>query len=252
MGNDGQTERQQHLHDEYITQILHLKQFAVQDFDQYSGTTCAGLGSLFSKIKSSESKVNESERRATDTSRLADKLREIAADHQKSEQALGEESMVSSSLAVPQQATRLERDRFSFLATIVGNHRGETEHIVARAKMDTGCEDNWISEAILKRCGLTVSLETVESKESFLGFGGAAFEPLGTVEITWFGVTTAKSWKNRFLVHREGPFDMVLGSMWITEDSLLTLGQPALALRMTNFTKDECFIHTNRSVSSPF
>ena len=52
------------------------------------------------------------------------------------------------------------------------------------------------------------------------------------MEITWFGINTSKSW-NHFLVHRDGPFDMVLGSTWIEEDSLVTFSQPALALRMT-------------------
>lgn len=234
---DGQIREQQHLHNDYITQVTHLKQFAAQGFVQNSEWARAELDSLLSKMQSSESKLKESERRGTDTSRLAEKLREVAANHQKSERALGEESKMSSSLAVSQRATYSERDRFTFSATIVGHHRGKIEHIVARAKMDTGCEDNWISKAILERGELIGSLEPVKSKETFLGFGGAAFEPLGTMEITWFGVNTSKSWKNQFLVHRDGPFDMVLGSRWITEDSLLTLGQPALALRMTDFTK---------------
>ncbi|KAL8641797.1 MAG: hypothetical protein Q9226_008586 [Calogaya cf. arnoldii] len=236
---DSQFSAHQKLHKDYLTQVADLKQFAVQGFAQNSEKPGAGLDDLLSKMQFSERKLNENEGRVTDTSHLAEKLREVAAKHQRSEQLLKEEARMSSPLPVSRQPAVSDRDRFTFSATIVGDRDGEVEHVVARAKMDTGCVDNWVSEELLIRAGLVGSLQPVASSDTFLGFGGAAFEPLGTMEITWFGVNTAKSWKNVFLVHRDGPFDMVLGETWITEDSLLTLSQPALALRMTDFTKEE-------------
>lgn len=233
----GQIKEQHHLHQDYIAQVTQLKQFAVHGFAQNSERTRAGLNDLLSKMHFSESKLHSTERKVTDTSQLAEKLREVADHHQTREQLLDKRSNISSSLEVPKYEARSERDRFSFSATIVGHCQGEIEHVVARAKMDTGCEGNWISDELLDRAGLAGSTKPVESDKTYLGFGGVAFEPLGTLEITWFGVNTAKSWKNEFLVHQEGPFDMVLGSTWITEDSLLTLSQPALALRMNSFTK---------------
>ncbi|KAL8888379.1 MAG: hypothetical protein Q9215_004175 [Flavoplaca cf. flavocitrina] len=112
----------------------------------------------------------------------------------------------------------------------------------AKINIDTGCDDNWISEDLLIHAGLMGAMEPVELEEAFVGFGGAEFKPLGALKITWFGINTSKSWKNHFLVHRDGPFDMVLGSTWIEEDSLLTFSQPALALRMTNFTKGKYIV----------
>lgn len=234
---DSQISAQRDLHNDYTTQVAHLKEFAVRGFAQNSEKARTGLDDLLSKMQLSESKLQENEGMGTDTSHLAEKLREIASYHQKSEGPQIEEPQGPSSLAVARQTPLSERDRFSFSATLVGQSNGEVEHLVARAKMDTGCEDNWISEEILTRACLLQLVVPVETDHTFLGFGGAAFEPLGRVEITWFGVNKAKSWKNLFFVHRDGPFDMVLGSTWITEDSLMMLSQPALALRMTDFTK---------------
>ena len=239
----------QHLHTDYTAQVTQLKQLAVQGFAQNNERVRAGLDDLLSRMQSSESKIDESDRRATDTSQLAERLREIAVSHQIIERMIAERTLISPSLAVPHPELRSERDRFSFPATIVDSRGGVIEHTVALAKMDTGCDDNWISEDLLIRAGLMESMKAVDSEEAFLGFGGVAFKPLGAMEITWFGINTSKSWKNHFLVHRDGPFDMVLGSTWITEDSLLTLSQPALALRMTNLTKDK-YIVSRRSLQS--
>lgn len=234
---DSQISAQRDLHNDYTTQVAHLKDFAVRGFAQNSQKMRAGLDDLLSRMQLSESKLHENEIMGTDTRHLAEKLREIASYHQKGERPHNEESHVPSSLAVPRQTALSDRDRFSFSATLVGHSNGEIEHVFARVKMDTRSEDNWISEEILTRACLLQSVEPVESDHTFLGFGGAAFEPIGRVEITWFGVNKAKSCRNLFLVHRDGPFDMVLGSTWIEEESLMTLSQPALALRMTDFTK---------------
>lgn len=234
---DGHINAKQYLQKDYITQVTQLNQFATQGFANNSDMIRAGLDDLLPQMQSLEVRLGESQRKGTNTSYLVEKLREVAAYHHKSEQLSEDPSARATSLSLSQQASPLDRDRFSFSATIVGRKHGEIEHTVARAKMDTGCENNWISEELLIRAGLMESMETVESTATFLGFGGAAFEPLGKMEITWFGVNTTKSCKNHFLVHREGPFDMVLGSTWIAEESVLTLSQPALALRMTGFTK---------------
>ncbi|KAI4223946.1 MAG: hypothetical protein LQ349_007331 [Xanthoria aureola] len=224
---DSQISAQRDLHNDYTTQVAHLKEFAVRGFAQNSEKARTGLDDLLSKMQLSESKLQENEGMGTDTSHLAEKLREIASYHQKSEGPQIEEPQGPSSLAVARQTPLSERDRFSFSATLVGQSNGEVEHLVARAKMDTGCEDNWISEEILTRACLLQLVVPVETDHTFLGFGGAAFEPLGRVEITWFGVNKAKSWKNLFFVHRDGPFDMVLGSTWITEDSLMMQVSPS-------------------------
>ncbi|KAL8840031.1 MAG: hypothetical protein Q9176_004053 [Flavoplaca citrina] len=239
---DRQIVAHQHLHEDYTAQVTQLKQFAVQGFAQNNERIHAGLDNLLSSMQFSEAKINVSDRRATNASQLAEKLREIAVSRQSIERTLTEGALKSPSLAVSHTEPCSERDRFSFSVTIVSSRDGEIEHTVARAKMDTGCDDNWISEDLLIHAGLMGAMEPVELEEAFVGFGGAEFKPLGALKITWFGINTSKSWKNHFLVHRDGPFDMVLGSTWIEEDSLLTFSQPALALRMTNFTKGKYIV----------
>ncbi|KAL9631982.1 MAG: hypothetical protein Q9204_003986 [Flavoplaca sp. TL-2023a] len=240
----------EHLQKEYTAQVTELKQFAVQGFAQNNERMRAGLDHLLSRMQTSELKMDESDRRAADTSRLAEQLREIAVSHQSIERTITEGAMKSPSLAISHPEPRSERDRFSFSATIVGSRDGRIEHTAARAKMDTGCDDNWISEDLLIRAGLMGLMEPVDSEEIFVGFGGAEFKPLGAMKITWFRINTSKSWKDYFLVHRDGPFDMVLGGTWITENGLLTLSQPAMALRMTNFTKGKYMV-SRQSLQTP-
>ena len=80
------------------------------------------------------------------------------------EQTTTEGALKSPSLAMQHSEPRSERDRFSFSAIIVGSRDGEIEHTVARAKLDTGCDDNWISEDLLIRAGLMGSMKSVESE----------------------------------------------------------------------------------------
>ena len=165
---DRQIVAHQHLHKDYTAQVTQLKQFAVQGFAQNNERMHAGLDNLLSSMQSSEAKLNVSDRRATDTSQLAEKLREIAVSHQSIERTITEGALRSPSLAVPHPELRSERDRFSFPATIVDSRGGVIEHTVALAKMDTGCDDNWISEDLLIRAGLMESMKAVDSEEAFL------------------------------------------------------------------------------------
>ncbi|KAL9627845.1 MAG: hypothetical protein Q9204_006293, partial [Flavoplaca sp. TL-2023a] len=189
---DRQIIAHQQLHKDYIAQVTQLKQFAVQGFAQNNERMHVGLDNLLSNMQTSEAKINESDRRAKETSQLAEKLREIAVNHQSIERTITEGALKSPSLAIQHPEPRSERDRFSFSATIVGSHDGVIEHTVARAKMGTGCDDNWISEDLLIRAGLMGSMKPVELEDVFLGFGGVAFTPLGAMEITRFGINTSK------------------------------------------------------------
>ena len=198
---------------------------------------------LAQRLPSTNLISQDNEQRDTGPTRLAEKLREMAIANQESEQRLHESterlqiSIADSELGMIQQPKAEDRDPFSFSATILRSNEDRVEHTVARAKMDTGCDENWISIRILDRAGLMEKLEPVESKETYTGFGGESFEPIEKIDITWYGFNTANSRTNTFLVHQKDPFDMVLGSIWITEDSILTLNKPALALRMSKFTK---------------
>ncbi|CAD6593578.1 MAG: hypothetical protein ASARMPRED_007684 [Alectoria sarmentosa] len=132
-----------------------------------------------------------------------------------------------------------DTDPFSFSVTILQAHKDDTEHTVARGKLDTGCDENWISTSVLDRAGLQTRVEPVEFAQSYVAFGGAEFEPTGKVDIDWYATNAGKSNRTSFLVHHAVPFDMVLGKIWIIEESIFVFNKPALALRMGKFTKEE-------------
>lgn len=233
-----QRSMQENLHKEYTAQVKHLRDLAVQGFVYNSDATRSGFDDLLQTLQSSESKSKGKEHISMATGQLAEKLRDIAAKHQTSERELESEARPSlPSTTALREYVPSEQDPFAFTATIVTHRENKVENTVVRAKMDTGCDENWMSAGILARAGLMDLLKPAESEETYLGFGGTIFNPIGKLEVTWYGVNAAKSWTNTFLVHQDGPFDMVLGSIWITEDSILTLSRPALALRMTKFTK---------------
>ena len=106
-----------------------------------------------------------------------------------------------------------DTDPFSFSVTILQAHKDDTEHTVARGKLDTGCDENWISTSVLDRAGLQTRVEPVEFAQSYVAFGGAEFEPTGKVDIDWYATNPGKSNRTSFLVHHAVPFDIVLGKI---------------------------------------
>lgn len=128
-------------------------------------------------------------------------------------------------------------DQFSFSATILSPHVEDSEYAVARGKFDTGCDENWISMDVLQRAGIGHCLDSIETKRSYVAFGGQEFEPSGQIEVTWYAENAGKSRKTTFLVHDHVPFDIVLGRIFIAEESIFVFSKPELALRMGKFTK---------------
>lgn len=90
---------------------------------------------------------------------------------------------------------------------------------------------------VLQRAGVGDHLDSIEIKQSYIAFGGQESEPLGKIDVTWYAENAGKSRKTTFLVHHEVPFDMILGSIFIAEESIFTFNKPAFALRMGKFTK---------------
>ena len=128
-------------------------------------------------------------------------------------------------------------DHFSFSATILSPHVEGSEYAVARGRFDTGCDENWISMKVLQRAGIGDRLGSIEMKHSYVAFGGEELEPLGKIELTWYAENAGKSRRTVFLVHHEVPFDLVLGRIFVAEESIFTFSKPAWALRMGKFTK---------------
>ena len=63
-------------------------------------------------------------------------------------------------------------------------HEEESQHVVVRGQLDTGCEENWISMDILTRADFEAQLNPTDIVRSYTAFGGDQFEPTGTIEIT--------------------------------------------------------------------
>jgi hypothetical protein len=134
-----------------------------------------------------------------------------------------------------------DSDPFTFSATIIRPHEDESEHVTVRGRLDSGCDDNWVSLHIIKRAGLEGDIDLVEDGMKYAGFGGQHFTAKGRVEITWFASNGGISRKTTFLVHDDPPFDLVLGRVFIAEQSVFVFDRAALALRHGNFTQGKMF-----------
>lgn len=128
-------------------------------------------------------------------------------------------------------------DPFSFTATIIRAHEDESDHIVARGKLDSGCDDNWVALELLQRGEMAGQLETVADGEMYFAFGGEPFSPKGQIDITWYALNAGKSRCTSFLVHEKPPFDLVLGRTFILEESIFMFDKSALILAHSDFTK---------------
>lgn len=135
------------------------------------------------------------------------------------------------------QPTSNVADPFSFSATILRAHEDDTDHIVARGKLDSGCDENWVALEVLQRGNLQDELEQIEDGETYSAFGGNGFSPMGRIDITWYAINAGKSRRTTFLVHENPPFDFILGRIFIAKESIFVFDKAALALRHGNFTE---------------
>ncbi|KAM5345681.1 hypothetical protein ACJ41O_011542 [Fusarium nematophilum] len=106
-------------------------------------------------------------------------------------------------------------------------------------KLDTGCELNWISARVLERAQLEGKQEELMSAKAWLGFNGDSdlVVPKATITLTWCSVNAAYTHRHEFLVHDDVPFDVVLGSEFIIEESWKkSFNDPVLALRHTGLS----------------
>lgn len=128
-------------------------------------------------------------------------------------------------------------DPFSFEAAVIHPHSQDSGRTFVHAKLDSGCEDDWIALEILERASMENQVNELDVRVSYVAFGGQRFEPLGIIDVTWYPTNSGKSRQTRFLVHREVPFDVVLGRRWILEEGRSFFEQPAMGLRMGRISK---------------
>lgn len=129
-------------------------------------------------------------------------------------------------------------DPFSFTATIMRPYQDNSNHTLARGKLDSGCDDNWISTAIIERAGLSneVILQPTDDPTTYTAFGGQKFKPLGSIVVSWFAVNLSVSKETNFLVLDDIPSDIVLGKTFILEEGVFMFSKPALALRQSKLS----------------
>ena len=168
-------------------------------------------------------------------SHATEDTRENIEQRLRSTEALDEKFHSDAAPATPWQPDL--RDPFGFTATIIRTYEGNSYHTVARGKLDSGCDDNWISTDIIERAGMGEEVQHIERSATYTAFGGHQFQPLGSIDVSWFAQNASISRKSKFLVHDGVPFDMVLGTTFITKESSFVFDKPALALRQDKLTK---------------
>ncbi|KAF4947356.1 hypothetical protein FSARC_13977 [Fusarium sarcochroum] len=131
---------------------------------------------------------------------------------------------------------------FTFPFIIVPDDPQEPSPTPLRVKLDSGCELNWISSRILERTQLANKSTKIESPKAWLGFNGdgGLIVAQRAITLTWYSVNAAYTHRHEFLVHDDVPFDVVLGSEFIIEESWKkSFNDPVLALRYSDLSDEQ-------------
>lgn len=125
------------------------------------------------------------------------------------------------------------RDEFVYTITIISNggdnNAAEPIHTLARATLDTGCDDNWVSTQIINRAGLQ-GMVTEPNPEDMspgehLSFSGHPIDTQGCIELTWFmampDVSSQRTRTDKFHVFSQLPVDLVLGKAFVKREFIL-------------------------------
>ena len=96
----------------------------------------------------------------------------------------------------------------------------EDDKLFMRARLDTGMEDNAISAEKAEESGFEI--EPYTGHDLIVG-DGKVFRPLGYIELQFHfqRVQAAKTWKVRFLIFPDPPFDVAFGRRFITKAKLI-------------------------------
>lgn len=143
-------------------------------------------------------------------------------------------------------------DEWIYTVTIIcmnQDSRIEPSHSPARAMLDTGSHDNWVSRSIINRAGLEwrVAEVDVDGIEATLSFTGEKMTPQGLIELTWFmtmpnmnGQQTNSAY---FYVYEELPVDLVLGKAFIKQKFTLVSKYALGKVKQGSFTRGKLLNH---------
>jgi hypothetical protein len=87
------------------------------------------------------------------------------------------------------------------------------------AKLDTGTDENWVSQATLDL--LKLKSREVASAE-FLTFNDKTFESNQEVSITWWGFGSTNTRETPFRVVANAPFKVVIGKSYLLKEGIIT------------------------------
>lgn len=94
-------------------------------------------------------------------------------------------------------------------------------YIPARAKMDTGCDEDMVSLDLLLRAGIKQEdLKPIDEETGieFVSVQGLTAKPEHEIELTWYQDKSMKIRVSRFYVMREAPFDLLLKSTRLSQE----------------------------------
>ena len=103
-----------------------------------------------------------------------------------------------------------------------------SDKLFMRARLDTGMEDN----AMSKECADQTGIEIMPYTGSDLLAAEGTAHPLGQLEVPLYfeNFRAAKTWKVRFIILPDPPFDVAFGRVFISKADLLKRNPEALPL----------------------
>ena len=132
--------------------------------------------------------------------------------------------------ATPTSPVDSEKVNEYFIEDIDIYHHDHLEKLFMRARLDSGMEDNAISEEKALETGFEI--EPYTGRDIIVG-NGDTFRPVGYIELQFHfqKVQAAKTWKLRFLViPGDPPFDVAFGRNFIFKAKLFVRPNEALPM----------------------
>lgn len=128
-----------------------------------------------------------------------------------------------------------------FIEDIVVPHHDHEQHghenakLWMRARLDSGMEDNAIREELALETGFEI--EQYTGPDIIVGDGNT-FRPTGYIELqfNFQRVQAARSWKVRFLIFPDPPFDVAFGRNFIYKAKLFQRPNEALPMEYKRMT----------------
>lgn len=141
-------------------------------------------------------------------------------------------------MLTPLTPTSSEQINDYFIEDIsVPHHDTVTHHqkLFMRARLDSGMEDNAISEEKALETGF--AFEPYTGRDIIVG-DGKTFRPIGFIELQFHfqRVQSAKTWKVRFLIFPDPPFDVAFGRNFIFKAKLFMRPSEALPMEYAPMT----------------